>query len=135
MENEELILNAARQDGLFREVLDEAPAGACKFPLFVLEVGDEMEVDQSISPDHSRYDVTDVYTIVIAVHIVKNNRLAAKARVKALLKAFLGELADLITDGRHFELTEFDRRPSAIGGKNVILGRIELSRVDCFDLT
>ena len=105
MTNEAIILQAAKESEAFKQVLDKSPTGACKFPLFVLELSDEMEFDDAISPTFDRYDVTDNYIMVFAVRAVPGKEYEAKAKLKTLLKSFLTKLNELVDDGRHFQAT------------------------------
>lgn len=134
MENEDLIMQAAKESGAFHEYREGAPSGACNFPLFVLEMSDDMELIQVLDPFNSQYDVDDVYNITMATRAEPGKERAAKVKLKALLKSFLSKLQTLVTDNTKFRLREFERYPFVLGGKNVMIGRAEISRINCFDI-
>lgn len=143
MTNEELILQAAKDSGVFKQVLDKSPTGACRFPLFILELSDTMEFESSISPTHDRYNVSDEYIMVLAVRAEPGKELEAKAKLKPLLKAFLTKLFEVVDENQpldcdqpHFQATDkFQQFPFVLGGKHTMMGRLELSREAHFDLT
>lgn len=132
--NEDLIIQAAKSSGAFSEVKEGAPTGACKFPLFVLEISTEMDIVDVIDPLNTRYDVDEMFTVTMATRAEPGKERAAKVKLQVLLKSFLKSLNDAVPDNTKFRLREFERFFFVVGGKHAMIGRAEISRMACFDL-